>query len=294
MIATSKYTLDKHTIKAVAVDLDGTLLNNQKKVSQHTKKILQHIHKKFGIDIILASGRSIRTIEPVEEELGINCYIICFNGAQCWSKKDELGQRKMLFNAPLPTEHLGDIFKFVNERNLFLNVYLDLVNAIDKPEMRYYAENYNKLTGATYNFVSSYHLLESTQPAKAIIITHDEELCDRLMIEATTSFSSLEIIKSKCASDEVSQFYVEFLQKGTDKGSAIRKWSDCTGVSLEQVIAFGDAENDLGMLKAVKIGICMIQGSHSLREIAHFISEFNNDQDGVARELQHIFELTEV
>jgi len=276
--------------KAVALDLDGTLLNTNKQVGEHTKKVLKHLDS-LNIDIILASGRAAHLIENTADELGINCYIIGYNGAQGFSKKDAEGKRKLIFSDPLPTEKLGAIFKFVNERNLLLNVYLDFEYAIDKPELRHFADHYAELTGATYKFVPSYESLLPCEPPKSIIVTEKEELCDHLMGIAKTEFPDLAIIKARCKSHALEQFYVEFLRKGIDKGSGLRQWCEATGTGVNTTIAFGDAENDIELLKAAHFGVAMKGSPDTLTAVAKLITQFTSDEDGVGHELHRIFGL---
>jgi len=277
--------------KAVILDLDGTLLNSNKQVTPNTAKVLQHLHHNYNVEIVLCSGRAPRLIFPYADDLGVNCYVIGYNGAQGWSKKDENGERKILFTDPLPTEALSSIFNFVTDKDLPLNVYLDFVYAIDTAHLRPFTEHYSKLTGATYKYVPSYSELAHTEPAKSIILTENEPFCDSLMIEAAETFPFLSVVKSNCHSHELSQYYVEFLQKGVDKGTAVQKWCNTIGITTTEVLAFGDAENDLNMLKVVKFGFCMAQGVKAVKEIAYAVTEFNNDQDGVGHELQKIYEL---
>jgi len=284
--------INKHSFRAIALDLDGTLLNSNKKVTQNTVNILRHIHKEYNVEILLISGRAPRLIEPYADALlGVNCYIVGFNGAQGLSKKDANGERHILFTDAVPTVHLPSIFDFVNKRNLLLNVYLDVVYAIDKPELRFFTEHYSTLTGASYKYVPSYDDLKHTQPAKCIILTENNDLCDRLMVEAAAQMPELAVIKSNCHSHELSQWYVEFLQKGVDKGTALKKWCEVVNCTPDEVIAFGDAENDHNLIKVAKLGFCMAQGVQSLKDIAYGITEFNNDQDGVVHQLQKIYEL---
>jgi Cof subfamily protein (haloacid dehalogenase superfamily) len=288
-----QHTHNKHAFKAIALDLDGTLLNSNKQVSPNTARILQHINKEYGVEILLISGRAPRLIEPYADAVGVNCYVVGYNGAQGWSKKDEKGQRKLLFTDPVPTHHLSSIFDYVNERNLVLNVYLDYVYAIDRMDLRPFTDHYSKLTGAEYRYVPTYDKLIDTQPAKCIILTESNHLCDTLMAEATSHFPDLAVIKSNCHSHELSQWYVEFLRKGVDKGTALLKWCEAVQgwCSPSEVVAFGDAENDLNMLKVAKLGFCMAQGVQIVKEIAHYVTEYSNDDDGVVRELQKIYEL---
>jgi Cof subfamily protein (haloacid dehalogenase superfamily) len=280
----------KFPFKAVAFDLDGTLLNTDKRVSPYTINVLKQLNEQ-NVDLILASGRAAHLIENTADEIGINCYIIGYNGAQVFSKKDAAGKRVLLCSDSLPTEKLNRIFNFVNERNLLLNVYLDYEYAIDKAELRHFADHYAELTGAVFKFVPTYESLLPCEPPKTIIVTEKEELCDSLFAIAQTEFPDLEIIKARCSSRDLEQYYVEFLRKGVDKGSALRKWCEVTGTSIDMTIGFGDAENDIGLLKVAKLGVCMKNGSEHLRPYAKLITEFTNDEDGVARELQRIFKL---
>lgn len=281
----------KHTFKAIALDLDGTLLNSNKKITQNTIKILQHIHKEHNVEILLISGRHPSLIEPYADELGVNCYIVGFNGAQGFSKKDESGERKVIFLDSVPQHHVPSIFDFVTKKNLPLNVYLDYVYAIDKPDLKFFSERYSKLTGAQYKYVPSYEDLKHTQPAKCIIVTEDNTLCDNLMVEAAAHFPDLAVIKSNCHSHDMAQWYVEFLQKGVDKGTALQKWCESVNLTPNEIVAFGDAENDANMIKVARFGFCMAQGVQSVKDIAHGVTEFSNDHDGVVRELQKIWEL---
>jgi len=274
--------------KTIALDLDGTLLNTDKQVTEYTIKVLKQLSD-LGVDIILASGRAVHLIENTADQLPINCHIIGYNGAQCWSKKDSEGKRKLLFSDPLPTERLTSIFKFVNDRNLLLNVYLDYEYAIDKPELRHFAEHYAEMTGATFKFVPTYESLLPCEPPKSIIVTENEALCDSLLSVAQAEFPDLEVIKARCNSPTLEQFYVEFLRKGVDKGTALKKYCEVAGTSLDMTIAFGDAENDINLVRVAKLGVCMKGSPEPLRAVAQLVTEYTNDEDGVGKELQRIF-----
>jgi len=281
--------------QTIALDLDGTLLNKDKKVSARTKKVLKHLADQ-NVNIILASGRAAHLIENTVNELeDINCFIIGYNGTQGFSKKDSEGKRKLIFSDFLPVNRLRDIIKFVNERNLMLNLYLDYEYAIDTPQLRHYAEHYAKLTGAIYKFVPSYEKLLPCEAPKVLIITEDEKFCDSLIEIAKDQFSDLEIVKGRCHGEvdgaDLYQYYVEFLPKGVDKGTALRKWCDATGSSMDMTIAFGDAENDIGLLKTAKLGVCMKGSTDSVMAVSKLVTQFSNDEDGVAHELSRIYGL---
>lgn len=77
----------KQSFKAIALDLDGTLLDSNKKVSENTKVVLQYVQKHFNVEILLISGRPPYLVEFAADALGINCYVIGYNGAEGWTKK---------------------------------------------------------------------------------------------------------------------------------------------------------------------------------------------------------------
>jgi len=74
-----------------------------------------------------------------------------------------------------------------------------------------------------------------------------------------------------------------------DKGWALREMCKRLDISTDEVVAFGDAENDIGLLQVAGLGICMANGASSCKAVANIVSQFSNEEDAVARELEKIF-----
>ncbi|KAF2075594.1 hypothetical protein CYY_003099 [Polysphondylium violaceum] len=285
--------------RVIALDLDGTILNSDKKVSEISKKVLQHLTSKTfknangqDVMVLLASGRAPYLVQPVEEEIEIDCNLIGYNGGLCLSTKSE--GRSTLFSRSIEYPHMQQIFKYVDENNHFLNVYGEShVYGTSKAELRAKPDIYAKMTGATYKFFDHPYseLSESVAPTKSLIIFEDEQECDSMLEQLKPQFPEVSLVKSNCMTKEHKQFYVEFLQKGVNKGSAIRDFCKAKNISIDQVIAFGDAENDIEMLTEAGHGICLANGADQTKQAANYVSEFTNDQDGVARELIKVFNL---
>eukprot|EP01111_Echinosteliopsis_oligospora_P002703 TRINITY_DN1410_c0_g1_i1.p1 TRINITY_DN1410_c0_g1~~TRINITY_DN1410_c0_g1_i1.p1 ORF type:complete len:288 (+),score=69.24 TRINITY_DN1410_c0_g1_i1:61-924(+) len=277
--------------KAIALDLDGTLLNEDKEVTEYSRRVLRHLHS-LGVDIILASGRAVHLIEEVEAALGFDCYIIGYNGAVGANKRGKDGKKEMFFVDSLPEDRLDSLFAYAREKNTLLNVYLDIEYTLDDPSLRQYADHYASMTGAIYKFVPTYESLKPCKPAKCLLITEEESRCESLLSDCKSKFSDLSVIKSRCNNHEISQFYVEFLKKGSNKGSALQKFCAFRGITIDQIVAFGDAENDVHMIQEVGLGICMKGGTKCVVEVAKRITEYNNHEDGVAKELSKIYEIS--
>eukprot|EP01112_Ceratiomyxa_fruticulosa_P008642 TRINITY_DN2239_c0_g1_i3.p1 TRINITY_DN2239_c0_g1~~TRINITY_DN2239_c0_g1_i3.p1 ORF type:complete len:283 (+),score=35.03 TRINITY_DN2239_c0_g1_i3:215-1063(+) len=277
--------------KLIATDLDGTLLTDTKDISEKTKQVLKQIHSHHDVKVVLASGRATYMVEPIASKLiendGVDCYVIGFNGAECVVPRAE-GRRK-LFQNTLPANDLIDILDLCTKRHLLLNVYLEKVYTLDSPDFIPRTEIYSKFTGAVYGFVPSYDSLKGQSPSKCLIINDSEEQCDVLLEEMKQRFPNTSVIKSNCKTKEHEQYYVEFLQAGVHKGSAVRKLCELLGIPLKEVLAFGDAENDVPLLKEAGYSICMANGAADAKKVAHTTSAYTNQQDGVALELEKIF-----
>ncbi|GAM19088.1 hypothetical protein SAMD00019534_022630, partial [Acytostelium subglobosum LB1] len=287
---TQTQTQEASMYKAVAFDLDGTLLNSEKKVTENTKRVLQYIKQnKPGVELVLASGRAPYLIMPTEEAAGVDCDLVGYNGGMCLSKKSE--GRSVIFSKPIPPTRLDSIYHYVEENNLCLNVYGDgIVYAVTKQKQK--ADNYATLTGASYKFVDSYFdLAKDLNPMKCLVITESDEECDALLAKLKPIFHDLSLVKSNCFGKTLKQYYVEFLQAGVNKGLSVKQYCDIKGIATEHLLAFGDAENDIDMLQIAGHGVCMANGNDVTKNESNRVSNYTNDQDGVARELVEIFQL---
>eukprot|EP01113_Clastostelium_recurvatum_P007210 TRINITY_DN13346_c0_g1_i2.p1 TRINITY_DN13346_c0_g1~~TRINITY_DN13346_c0_g1_i2.p1 ORF type:complete len:296 (-),score=38.17 TRINITY_DN13346_c0_g1_i2:50-913(-) len=276
--------------KLIISDLDGTLLDDAKNVAPRTVKALKHITEKHSVLMVLASGRASYLIEPTAVQLAdaTDCYLIAYNGAVGFTMNKD--KRRQIFCSALPPADLGRIMDVCTSRGLALNIYLpDKVNMKDTPENRPLAELYSEMTGATYNFVESYDQLKGVTTPKCLIICKTESMCDTLMEEMTTLFPQLSVVKSNCKTPQKELYFVEFLQSGVDKGWALKQICQHLQISLDDTLAFGDAENDLSMLRTAGRSICMANGAQVCKDASHKVSQFTNNEDAVARELEEIF-----
>ncbi|EGG15029.1 HAD superfamily hydrolase-like protein [Cavenderia fasciculata] len=280
--------------KVIALDLDGTILNSDKKVSENSKRVFQHLNKHYSdVEILLASGRAPYLVSPVETELEVDCSLIGYNGGVCLSKKEGEG-RTTVFSKPISKHDAFDILKYAEENNHCLNVYGDgIVYAVSKQKQK--ADNYATMTGATYQFIESYYELDKmgVEPTKCLIILETDEECDKLLekLTADNTFPNVSLVKSNCKSKTCAQYYVEFLQQSVNKGSSVLEFAKLKGYNHDQIVAFGDAENDIEMLKSVGLGICLANGTDPTKKISSKVSIYSNDQDGVAREIVELFNL---
>ncbi|MBG9982278.1 HAD family phosphatase [Aerococcaceae bacterium DSM 111020] len=268
-------------IKMIAIDLDGTLLNDDKKIIPENLEALHYAHSK-GVKIVICTGRPYLAMKYLVDEIGLNTeedYVIVFNGAQVRRASDG---KVLLSNTLSPQDF--ELWYAETAR-------LDLpINPIDDEwvyEPLAYPEGYpsfytTKLSNAPAT-VKDYATFSEDHRFNKFVITVDEEHLTRqrpkinqqLMEDYSVSLSH--------------PFQLEVMSKGTDKGSAIVGFAKKLGLDLSEIVAIGDQENDRQMLSLPLNSVAMGNASDSLKELADYVTGTNNDS-GVAQAIYHYLE----
>ena len=276
-------------IRMIVLDLDGTLFNSEGKIPEENKKILQDANG-MGIYVVLSSGRMTDCVSPTADKLGIDCPLIVYNGAMVRSKKSE--GRKIIFHKPLQAKYGDMLIDYTLKNHFHLNYYLDdVLYAQNDSSLRKYADVYSIQTGAVFHFVSDLRQFKGKEPTKLILITDPSDPDNsrpRYRNEQYDYFSLL--LGRNIYIAKTNPEYLEFMNKGVDKGVALIKLAEYYGVDIQEVIAFGDGDNDTPMIAQAGIGVAMANATQKSKSAAKIISEWNNDQSGVAKILkQYIY-----
>ncbi len=262
-------------IKAVALDMDGTLLCSDHKPSERTKQFLLDIEKK-GVKVIIATGRSFGGTESTAKLLGLdNGLVLCYNGAKVVNYKD----KSVLFERPLAENHVRELIDIADSMGVHINLYQDniwYVDRADKEEVEFYS---NKC-GIT-PVVKSHDSFDSYSMPKVVFIgEHDKvvevekEVKRRLGNEVHVAFSS--------------DTFLEVMNKDVNKGVTLKWILEYFGIKEEECAAFGDAENDLEMLFAVKYGVAMGNATDEFKKKLNYTT-LSNDEDGIVEFLKKYF-----
>ena len=235
------------SIKLVAVDIDGTLLNNQKEITPEVFSAVQDA-KAAGVKIVIATGRPIAGVQKLLEELELNQpdnYVVTFNGGlvQDTVTGQELIKETLTYEDYLDIELLG--------RKLGVHMH-----AITKDGI--YTANRN---------IVKCMFIDEPEILDAAITKLPPELAEKYTL-----------VKS-------APFYLEIVKKTVNKGAAILHLAEKLGLSKEQTMAIGDEENDRAMLEAVGSPVVMENGKEELKKIAKYITK-SNDESGVAHAIR--------
>lgn len=265
-------------IKMIALDLDETLLNTDKTISEKNAATLRQLHT-AGIKVVLCTGRSINAIWKYLEQLGLTTsedYTITFNGALVIQNttKDVLAQ------SGLSKQDFQPLHDFAAENGYPLDV-LDFDQVYPVADLK--PSEYQKMLKAPMEFVpTAFADLPEHLFSKAVMAT-DPATLDQVVANLTPDLhKQYHVVRSQPK-------ILEFLAADMDKAVGLGQLLTHFGWGFDQLMAFGDAENDLGMIKAAGDGVAMLNGQPEIKSAANHQTPTTNNEAGVAAYLEQVF-----
>lgn len=257
--------------KLFVTDMDGTLLNSERKISEGNKAAIKKAVE-AGVIFTIATGRMHASALPFAQELGVEVPIITYNGALI---KTTAG--KEIYASYLEPELIKELVAFCWDKGFHVHLYSDdkLYFREDNEKARYYQH----ACGVKGEIVGD-RLLEYTAKVPKLLMMSDNPEEGEAMMQAVREHfgSRVETVKS-------APTYMELLKPGVTKASAIAKLAEIMGVPEEQVLAIGDSGNDIPMLKAVAFGVAMGNATPEARAAAkYFVADC--DHDGLAEAVE--------
>ncbi len=265
--------------KLVALDLDNTLLNNNGEITLATAEVIQKVQK-CDCEVIIVTGRIFPAAIDYARQLKLTSAIISHNGA--------LARRingKIIFENPIPKELAREIISLAEEHGLHLHIYVG-----DDFYFRYrngLAEEYENSIGVRGHEIGQ--RLTKFNPDtihKLLVIEEDKERWHYYKNYLQKHYGSRLNVTSSTDS------FIEIMGGEVNKGNSLTRLAQDWGYSQREVVAIGDNFNDAEMLKWAGLGIAMENAPEEIRSLADRITASNED-DGVAKALEHLFETAE-
>lgn len=267
--------------KAIALDLDGTLLNSKRIISKAHRDILKELDE-LGIEIIIATGRGLSSALKVTKDLNFHYTIVSNNGAIAVDEN-----RNVLFTETIEKEVLEFIrkeFKGI-ERGPFVHIddeeiFLLIPENSNDSYADYSVQRKNQWT--TFNKYSlKDNILSIVLFGKEEDLTRNLELLDQFP-QVTTHISR---------AFEKGQILLEIQNKKAEKAIGIEHLLKLKNLTLMDCIGIGDDNNDISMIQECGFGIVMKNGTELMKSKADLVTEFTNDEDGVAKILRKVFKI---
>ena len=260
--------------KLVALDMDGTLLREDKTISTRTKKAIKEAKDK-GVKVVLASGRPIEGLQDYLKELeliGDDQFVVSYNGAVV----QNTGTKEILNNITLQ----GTDLKFLYDlsQQLGVNIHAFSKEGCITPKMTKYSELEGTINGIDVKEVD-YDEIDDQEPIIKIMMVEEPELLQKAIDALPKSlFEAYTIVRS-------APFFLEFLNNKVNKGEGVKALAEKLGIKQEEVICMGDAGNDEHMVRYAGLGVAMANGFEELKAIADYITA-SNEEDGVAQVIE--------
>lgn len=258
--------------KLIALDIDGTLLNTDKKITSNVFNSIQEA-KKNGAKVVLSTGRPLPGVTPLLKELNLTDdgdYVICFNGAVVQEVKSE----KVISNIEMSYDDFKTIFKVVKDLNtkVHINTPTNVITPFEEPSKYTILES--ELNQIPIVYMPENEINDDITFCKIMIIDEPERLEEILNVLPKELFEKYTVVRS-------APFFLEFLNKKANKGTALKALCESIDLPIEQTIAVGDEENDQHMIKLAGLGVAMGNARDSIKDIANYITKTNNEH-GVA------------
>jgi len=268
-------------IRIIALDLDGTLLNSDKQLTDGNRAALERAAR-AGIEIVPTTGRFFGAMPQVIRELPFVRYAITINGAEV----ADLQTGQVIYKAELPWQQAVEIMSFLDTLPVLYDCYMDnsafMTAAFrDRIDELVSIPHYQKMLRELRKPVPELKAFVAEQQRgiqKMQFFTNQPDLRLKMLEELPRLFDGLSVSSAVVDNVEINQAHA-------NKGEALLALAAHLGVARENIMSFGDGLNDLSMLRAAGTGVAMSNACPEAKEAANHIT-LSCDEDGVAKAIE--------
>lgn len=258
--------------KALVLDIDGTLTNSKKEITDNTRQAIWDAVMR-GHVVMLASGRPTPGMRRYEEELELaryGGYLLSFNGARIV----ECRSGEVFYQRNLPNSLLRGLYRYARERRMGLITYLgDTVISAFEPDE--YIRLEARINGLPIRVVEDFPQFVDFDIQKCLLTAPGEQAAVYERELQQKYGDSASIYRSE-------PFFVEVMPQGVSKASSVEQMLPVIGVDREHVICCGDGYNDISMIRYAGLGVAMANAQPEVKAAADHITA-SNDEDGIVQ-----------
>lgn len=259
----------------IAFDMDGTLLNSSKKISEGNLSAIQKAYE-AGKTIALSTGRSLPELKEFATELKYVRYYICISGAILYDKQDN----KILYQNNIAPETAARLFELTENVDAMIHIHSfesvverKMLDHMAEYQMGEYEQMFRKVTSPVEHITDFFHAHPEAMSKINFIHrnTDARKATEKLILDNKLP---LELAYSERTSLECSA-------KGVSKATGLQKLCRHLNLELSQTIVVGDADNDLAILKAAGLPVAMANANQNVKNVCK-ATVSDNDHDGCA------------
>ena len=263
--------------RMIVLDLDDTLLKDDRTVSEMTRRRLLEAQQQ-GTVVVLASGRPTYAMQHLAQELCLaqyGGYLISFNGARITACENGA----VLSSVDISHAQMCRLLDLAQEQNVYIQTYTEDHILVSKDNE--YTQIEKEITGMDVVECADFKAEIPKTAVKAMMLEHPDRL--KQVEQALRP-----VIKDELYMTITKPFFLEFMNPAVDKGKSLVTLAAHLGISMEQVIAVGDSYNDISMIEAAGLGVAMGNAIEAVKQAADYETD-DNEHDGVARVVEKFF-----
>ncbi|MFA9463231.1 MAG: Cof-type HAD-IIB family hydrolase [Velocimicrobium sp.] len=276
----------RREIQMIGLDLDGTVLNDKKEISERSKRVIRAAIKR-GVVVLPATGRPLEGIPSEFLEIEGIRYVLSANGAVIY----DLVEEKKLYEDCMDYELVLPILHQLKKTESMVDVFIDGVGYVER-------ENFLHNIKYTTNDAAREYLIKTRNPVDNLIefVTYKKKNIEKITInfrvlkdgtlhgkeevlhilEAYHNFAIVSGVPTN----------LEITKKTATKGNGLLVLGQLLGIEKNSIMAVGDSGNDIEMLQVVGLGVAMENSTQDVIEVADFVTK-SNEEDGVACAIEH-------
>lgn len=265
-------------IKLICCDIDGTLLTDDKKITDINKEAIKRF-RNLGYHFVLASGRPLNGVLPLIEELGLERdtdATICYNGGVVRLNKS----KKVLYSTTIPGSLVKELYKESIRLNVFFHFFAE-DGALFTAKANEFTNLEARINHIEAKVIDPMTISDDAKFIKAMMVCDSDSL-DRARQNLDPNFLHLGISRS-------SKVFLEFQDKSVSKGRGLLFLKDYYHLQDNETCAFGDEENDISMIEVAYKGVAMENARESVKEVANQIT-LSNNESGVGRYINKLIQ----
>lgn len=259
----------------IAVDLDGTLLNNQSEVSSRNAQALHRVEQ-LGAKVVISTGRMYCAAKNYAQQLGLKTPVICYQGAMVKDPVSDETLQEFPLQDPLKSQIIDELIAMGLNTQAYFDDRFFVAVRNEK------TVSYEALTPRKGEAVGDLAAFVKTHTITKLIVNEEPEIIQKIIPYFQKKYGrGAQVVV--CG-----PMFLSFTDPQADKGIALKWVAQYLGIDRSKVIAFGDQHNDISMLQYAGFGVAMGNAVEELKKAADAVT-VENQQDGVAAVLEELF-----
>lgn len=264
-------------IKLIACDLDETLLGHDGKIVAKNIELIAKARAQ-GVYFVIATGRGFCTVQGTLAEIGLNDkeneYVISFNGGALTENKNN----RVIYYDGIGFERASELYRRGLDYDVCIHAYTQTQVFVRNfvPSERLYLSSRMTVTEIENDNID---FLKGENIVKCVYMNEDRSYLQYIANELGDITQDMDISYS-------SNRYLEFNNRGVNKGSGLKRLADILNVSMENTMAIGDNLNDISMIKAAGMGVAVANATQEVKDSADFITSMTFNDGAVAEAIE--------